>query len=132
MTIERSIYLVHVRCALPDLERVLDHGQALGFLAPDRGDRHLSDYPNGVEWAWYILPGRVVDKEGRIRVHDELPSRQVFYWDVLPKQYLAMVKATSRATRKTALVFAAIAQANASAYQERDYPKGWLTRGQSN
>jgi hypothetical protein len=120
--VNRWVYLAHIVFPLRDLERVLAHGRAQGFLSANVGDQHLSEYPYGVEWAWHLLPGNPITQTWRIRVYDNMPSRQVFYYDLLPGQYKNMIKAVSRVNRKTALAVAAFAQVQAASEKAIQFP----------
>ena len=92
---------------------MLAHGQALGLISAHVGDKHLSEYPYGVEWASFLFPGELLAKGHRIRFRDATPTRQVAYWNLLPPDYKRLLVPAAQTNGETALAMAAFAEVSA-------------------
>ncbi len=106
LTINRWIYLVHIGCTFRDLMRVMLHCQDQDLIGMADLNCTPSEYPHGMEWTAFVLPGGFECMDIRPQYVDRARTRRIAYGQLLSLKRLFEMNALrdiSRVRRQTNL-----------------------------
>jgi hypothetical protein len=102
LTINRWIYLVHVGCTFRDLLRVVSHCQDQGMIGMADLNSTPSEYPHGMEWTAFVLPGSFECMDLRPQHIDQSRTRRIAYGQLLSLKHLSEMNAVRDIRRNQA------------------------------